>query len=235
MLEHVDELLPLFKRISRTVNLPITFSVGCDLNDKFVQEIELANLRSFEGFVYDMNIYQGQFGLEQYIREMSCMSNDESLVKLASMTDFVETVRTDEKAGLSIFKQTSDEMMCHTKCIHMESRKKTWNKSRNCRANQSPVNVDAKNCEKNCRRIPKSVEDVDICLNCMIYQFSCPIVKHLTKVISYNRDDPDFHAHKLFPWLVAHRENLLSLGGLQAVQKTGFGETSLVPVSCYLT
>ncbi|KAL5259305.1 hypothetical protein ACHWQZ_G009669 [Mnemiopsis leidyi] len=223
MTQYSGELKLLYNRISRTVNLPITFSFGCDLNDKFVQEIELSNLRSFEGFVYDMNIYQGKYLMENFISEMTCMGNEETLINLASMTDLVDAVRAVEKAGLAAYEQTSDEMLCHIKCIHLAQIKKTPNKSRNCRAHRDPKNLDARNCEKHCRRIPKSVENVDLCLNCMLYQFHCPIVKHLTKSISYNKDDPDFHVHKLVPWLLDHRESLLPLGGNQAVQSAGFG------------
>ena len=175
------------------------------MNLKIVQDIS-ENLHSFEGFIYDLNIYAGDFGINDFINEIGCtMSNKYHLHEVGTMTDFLDAVRKTDKPGLTIHKGVS-KMMCHKECVRPSMEGEKLSRSLNCRAQYARYDLNIQNCSRHCHRIPATVRRIDKCLNCIVYQWSCPVVEHMVQHI--RTLEPSLRSETLVEWLMLRRDFL---------------------------
>ena len=227
------QLVLAFKRIYRTIYFPISFTIGCDLYAGFIQDIGVMHLRSFEGFIYDFNVYQGNFEVNNFVDEIGCeqIRNKRKLLKIGSMDDFVGSIRKDYKIGLMIRKEISN-LMCHQKCANPTNSGKgvMGNKVANCLTTYSRY-LTIQNCHIHCHRIPQEVDLVDLCLNCIVYQWNCPLVKHMAG--HFQQEDQSFHASRLVQKLIDQKDAIKkNTSTVLNWRNFDFGESSLVRNPC---
>ena len=159
-------------KLALRMKRPITVNVELGY-----QSFSVENL-SFQGKLYDVNLYGGKEFLEiDFIHELACLEN-KRMDQLVSMENIRTIIKTMSFPRVHIIKSRKEVMMCHQPC-ETKSKGRDDATSRHCLVR----NLHHSKCHSFCHRIPLELETVDFCLNCIVYYVNCPLWEHLRKHI----------------------------------------------------